>query len=117
MSNKLTTLGYFLKRLRDSGYYAHKIFDDYNEGDCRLWTIVIDPKVSSIFCTCYSGDPTFGDREAFLELYDGGQYLPNRLKIKTMSFEVLIEHLVRHGINNKAPEYVKKTKAKTTTSK
>ena len=105
MANKLTTLGYFLKRLRDSGYYAFKLFDEYREGDCRLWTIMIDPKVSAIICTAYSGDPQFGDQEPYLELSDGGQFLPSRLKIKTLSFEVLVEHLVKYGINNKALNY------------
>jgi len=109
MANKLTTLGYFLKRLRDSGYYAYKLFDDYSKADARSWTIVIDPKVSSIFCTCFSGDPNFGDNESYLELSDGGQYLPTRLKIKTLSFEILVEHLVKYGINNKAAEYTKNT--------
>ena len=40
MANKLTTLGYTLKRLRDSGYYAYKIFTDYSEVDPRAWSIV-----------------------------------------------------------------------------
>ena len=108
MANKLTTLGYFLKRLRDSGYYAYKLYDDYSNSDSRLWTIVIDPKVSSIFCTCFSCDANFGDDDPYLELSDGGQYLPIRLKIKTMSFEILIENLVKYGINNKTPEYNKR---------
>jgi hypothetical protein len=103
MSNKLTTLGYTLKRLRDSGYYAHKLFTEYSNIDPRAWTIVIDPNVSSIFCTCYINDPDLN--ESYFELYDGGQYIPGRLKIKTSSLEILIEHLVRFGINNKAPGY------------
>jgi hypothetical protein len=103
MSNKLTTLGYTLKRLRDSGYYAYKIFTDYSESDPRAWTVIIDPKVSSVFCTCYVNDP-FLD-ETYFELYDGGQFIPGRLKLKTSSFEVLVEHLVKYNINNKAPTY------------
>lgn len=96
MANKLTTLGYTLKRLRDSGYYANKLFAEYNEADPRAWTIMIDPKVSSVFCTCYINDPYLGD--TYFELYDGNQYIPGRLNIKTSSFEVLVEHLVKHGI-------------------
>lgn len=106
MANKLTTLGYTLKRLRDSGYYAYKIFTDYSEVDPRVWTIIIDPGVSSVFCTCYLNDP-FLD-ETYFELYDGGQYIPGRLKLKTSSFEVLVEHLVKYNINNKAPNYKEK---------
>jgi hypothetical protein len=107
MSNKITTLGYILKRLRDSGYYAHKIFTDFSESDPRTWTIIIDPGVSSVFCTCFVNDTFIGD--SYFELYDGGQYIPGRLKLKTSSYEVLIEHLVRYNINNKAPGYNKKT--------
>lgn len=108
MANKLTTLGYTLKRLRDSGYYAYKLFTEYSHVDPRAWTIVIDPGVSSVFCTCYLNDP-FLD-ETYFELYDGGQFIPGRLKLKTSSFEVLIEHLVKYNINNKAPTYTDKGK-------
>jgi hypothetical protein len=103
MSNKLTTLGYNLKRFRDNGYYTHKVFTDYARHDPRAWTIMIDPGCASIFCTCYVNAPEYGD--SYFELYDGGQFIPGRLKIKTNSFEVLVEHLVRYGINNKAPGY------------
>lgn len=96
MANKLTTLGYFLKRLRDSGYYAFKLFTDYNDSDPRAWTLVIEPGKFSVFCTCYINDPYFG--ESYFELYDGNQYIPNRLKLKTSSFEVLIKYLVQYNI-------------------
>lgn len=102
-NNKITTLGYFLKRLRDSGYYAHKLFTDYSKADARAWTVIIDPKGASIFCTCYQNDPYVG--ESSIELYDGGQFIPGRLKIKTDSYEVLIEYLVKFGINNKTRSY------------
>jgi hypothetical protein len=103
MANKLTTLGYFLKRIRDSGYYAHKLFTEYSEADSRLWTIIIDPGHSSIFCTCYVQDPLI--EETYFELYDSGQYIPGRVKIKTDSFEVFVRYLVEFGINNKTSTY------------
>ena len=96
MANKLTTLGYTLKRLRDCGYYAHKIFTDYGDHDSRCWTIVIDPKGMSVFCTCFVNEPFFGD--SYFELYDGNQFLPGRLKIQTNSFEILAEHLQKNNI-------------------
>ena len=96
MANKLTTLGYTLKRLRDSGYHAIKLFADYSEADPRTWTILIDPGQSSVFCTCYINDPFIGD--TFFELQDGNQFIPGRLNLKTSSFEVLIEYLVKAGI-------------------
>ena len=99
MANKLTTLGYTLKRFRDSGYIANKLFNDYSSQDPRAWTIVIDPGGYSVFCTCYINDPYIGHN--FFELYDGGQYLPGRLKLQTSSFEVIVEHLVKHNIVGK----------------
>ena len=96
MANKLTTLGYILKRFRDSGYVSNKIFADYAEIDPRAWSIVIDPGVASVFCTCYINDPYIG--ESFFELFDGNQYIPGRLKIQTSSFEVIVEHLVKYNI-------------------
>ena len=106
MSNKLTTLGYTLKRLRDCGYYSHKLFTGYGDADPRMWTIMIDPGCASVFCTCYVDDPLID--ATYLELYDGGQYIPGRFKIKTDSFEVLIEKLVSFGINNKSVTYPSK---------
>ena len=43
MANKITTLSYFVKRLKDSGYVVYKMFDEYSEADPRNWTVLIDP--------------------------------------------------------------------------
>lgn len=107
MANKVTTLGYFKKRLRDSGYVVDDIFKYYSEVDPRQWTIIIDPGCASVMCTCYvNANPDniqqsqIGDW--YFELYDGGQFIPNRMVIKTSSIEVLIGHLVRFNIDHKA---------------
>jgi len=112
MSNKITTLGYTLKRLRDSGYFVNKLFTDYNDADPRSWTVVIDPGGTSVFCTCYVNDPYIG--ESYIELYDGGQYIPGRLRLKTASYEVLVSTLVQYGINNKASTYTNNSKDRQT---
>lgn len=96
MANKLTTLGYTLKRFRDCGFVANKIFAEYGDTDPRMWTIVIEPGVCSVFCTCYVNDPYIG--QSFFELFDGNQYIPGRLKLQTSSFEVIVEHLAKHNI-------------------
>lgn len=101
MANKVTTLGYTLKRLRDAGYVVDRLFTNYSETDPRSWTVVIDPGAASVFCTCYINDPYIG--ESYFELYDGNQYIPSRLKIKTSSFEVLIEQLTRLNILGSQP--------------
>ena len=104
MANKITTQSYFIKRLKDSGYMVYKIFDEYGEADPRSWTVMIDPGNASVFCTCYvNHHGMFG--ETFFEFYDGGQYIPERFKLKTDSIEVIISYLVKYGINNKSELY------------
>lgn len=106
MSNKITTQSYFIKRLKDSGYVVFKMFDEFGEADPRSWIVLIDPGVASVFCTCYvNHKEMFG--ETYFELYDGGQYFPEKYKLKTDSIEVIIAHLVKHGINNKSETYTK----------
>lgn len=99
MSNKLTTQSYFIKRLKDSGYEVWKVFDNYNESDARSWTIVIDPGIASVFCTCFLNHESWEDN--YFEFSDGGRYIPQKFKLKTDSIEVVVAHLVRYGINNK----------------
>ena len=104
MANKLTTLGYFKKRLRDSGYIVDDLFRGYTRTDPRAWSVIIDPHCASVFCTCYLNEPNMGD--AYFEIYDGGQFInPGRVKIKTNSIEVFITYLVRFSINNKSFGY------------
>lgn len=102
--NKVTTCSYFIKRLRDSGYVADKLFSDYSETDSRSWTSIIDPTGSSILVTCYNNYNYLG--EEYFEMHDGGQYIPEHFKIKTSSIEVIIEYLVKFNINNKSSSYV-----------
>ena len=96
MANKVTTLGYTIKRLKDSGYTVYKLFAKYSKADSRAWTIVIDPGNTSVLCTSFVNDKNIGD--SYIELYDGNQYIPGKRKIKTSSFEVLVEHLYSLGI-------------------
>lgn len=108
MANKLTTIGYFVKRLRDSGYVVDKLFTKYGYTDPRSWTIVIDPGNASVFCTCYQNDPNLGC--SYFELYDGGQFIPKKFNVDTNSIEVIITYLVKYGINNKSRNYNNKDK-------
>ena len=43
--NNITTGGYFLNRLRDSGFVAIRLFKDYPISDPRKWTIMVDPSL------------------------------------------------------------------------
>ena len=103
--NKITTVSYFIKRLRDSGYVTDKVFTDYSQSDPRCWTVVVDPKVSSVMITCFNNKNYLG--EEYFEISDGNQFVPDNFKIKTSSIEVLIEYLVKFGINNKSSQYKK----------
>lgn len=102
-SNKLTTMGYFINRLRNSGYIVDKLFNNYSMTDPRAWTIIIDPGVASVLCTCYINRNDIGD--VYFEIYDGGQFIPEKLKIKTNSIEVIVGYLAKFGIHNKAKDY------------
>ena len=105
MANKITTLSYFTKRLKDSGYEVWKLFDAYSESDDRCWTIVIDPGVASIICTCRvdSGDWD----KSYFELTDGDRFIPRGFKLATNSIEVFITYLVKFNINNKSEKSVR----------
>lgn len=111
-NNKLTTLGYFKKRMRDSGYVVDEIFRNYAYTDPRSWTVIIDPRVSSIMCTCYVNANKDDLRQSnigdfYFEFYDGGQFIPSRFIIKTSSIETIIEYLSKLSINNKSEQYDK----------
>lgn len=104
--NKVTTVGYFVKRLRDSGYICDKIFTHYNNADCRSWTAIVDPGKASIFITCVNNKNELG--EEFFEMHDAGQFIPDNFKIKTSSIEIIVEYLVKFGIHNKSYDYQKR---------
>ena len=113
MSNKLANESYFLKRLRDSGYNTIRLFNKYSDADNRKWTILIDPGVASVYCTCYEITDVINDKfVTYFELYDGGRYIPTRYCIDTESIEVILDYLVRFNINNKHPDYGKSKKSK-----
>jgi hypothetical protein len=101
--NRVTTCSYFIKRLRDSGYVVDKLFNDYADSDPRSWTAIVDPNVASILVTCYNNHNDLG--EEYFEMHDGGQFIPERFKIKTSSIEVIVEYLVKFNINNKSSTY------------
>ena len=47
--NKLKTPGYFIKRLKDNDFVTLRIFDKYSDSDPRKWTVLVDPKGSSVY--------------------------------------------------------------------
>jgi len=103
LKNKLTTLGYFIKRLKDNNFYVIKLFNAYSYSDPRAWTVMIDPGNASIVCTCYLNKSDF--KTSYFELYDGDQFIKNRINLKTSSIETFIEYLFKCGAKNNAPDY------------
>ena len=112
MYNKLRKQAYLIRRLRDSGYSVERDYSGYSEVDPRIWTMVINPYKDSIMCTCFAnnGEADGIDIESscFFEMYDGGQYIPGRLKVDTSSFEVFVTYLMKLGIkpvyDNRSPQ-------------
>lgn len=95
--NKLKTAGYFIKRLRDSGFETIRVFNGYSDSDPRKWTVLIDPGQSSLFITCYENIPFKG--EFLFEFDDGNQFFRNNYSLKTHSIEVVVNKLLEGGVN------------------
>lgn len=96
--NKLKTPSYFIKRLRDNGFIAIKLFSVYSKSDPRRWTVMVNPTECSVIITCYNNKDGFGD--VMFELSDGGVSMPKNLLINTNSIEVIIDYLITHGVSN-----------------
>ena len=101
--NKITTLSYFVKRLKDSGFNTWKIIDNYAESDPRKWTVMVDPGNASLFITCYINKDFRSDR--MFEFNDGGRVFPRNFSIKTTSMEVIVTTLLEKGISQIKDDY------------
>jgi hypothetical protein len=102
--NKITTCGYFLNRLRDSGFIAIRLFKDYGILDPRRWTIMVDPGVSSLIITCYENKDFQGD--IVFEFNDGGNKFPKNYNVKTQSMEIIVTMLIERGILQKTTDSI-----------
>lgn len=97
--NKISTPSYFIKRLKDNGYYVWRMFDKYGPHDPRRWTVLIDPGGFSVWITCYTNKLERDD--TLFEIHDGGIRIPKNLHIKTQSIEPVISYLIKFGVENK----------------
>lgn len=99
--NKITTQGYFIKRLRDDGYYVIRIFDNYSDDDKRKWTIIINPSTDSIFLTCIdNGEWPY---RGMYKIDDDNKSLPHNFYINTDSIDVILKHLKEFNIEKREP--------------
>lgn len=100
ISNKIKTAGYFIKRLKDSGFVVFKMFNAYSNTDPRRWTVLVDPGVTSVYVTCYSNKNEIN--ETLFEIDDGGHLFSKGTFYKTDSIETIISSLIQKGVNNDA---------------
>ena len=98
--NKLKTAGYFIKRLKDSGFVTLRIFDKYNDKDTRKWTVLVDPSGASVYITCFENTPFLG--EYLFSFHDGNQHFKGNFSLKTDSIEVVVQRLLKNSVNQKA---------------
>ena len=94
--NSITTQGYFIKRLRDSGYTTCRIFSGYKIYDPRRWTILLNPEEEAVFIKLVQNKREYGD--IYFEISDGGLRFPKNYGINTDSFEVILSFLTEKGI-------------------
>ena len=109
--NKITTPSYFVKRLRDNGFIALRLFNGYGAHDPRRWTVLIDPGGSSVFVTCFQNKEFLND--IMFELNDGGIKIAKNYSIKTDSIEVIVRYLLERGVCNQPQQssyYMEKPK-------
>ncbi len=99
VKNKITTGSYFIKRLRDSGFVAIRLFKDYDIIDPRRWSIMVDPGGASLIITCYENKNFKGD--VAFEFNDGGNKFPKNYNIQTKSMEIIVTALIERGIPQK----------------
>ena len=109
MKNKISTLGYFVKRLKDNGFVVWKIFNKYNIGDPRKWTVLINPSFQSVYITCMINLEGLDDTPAFM-FDDGNVYIKKNTLIKTTSMESIITHLVENNVTQDVEQFKKELK-------
>jgi len=97
MKNKIYTLSYFKKRLKDSGYIVWDIMNKYAMEDPRKWTVLVNPSIESVYITCIVNRNELGQLPEF-EINDGGMRFQKNLTLMTSSMEVIINLLSRKGI-------------------
>jgi len=94
--NKISTPGYFIKRLKDNKFITFRIFANYAESDPRRWTVLVEPGKSSVYITCYE-NRNF-NKQIMFEFNDGEQLYPRNYSIQTDSIEVVVMNLINKGV-------------------
>jgi hypothetical protein len=106
MKNKIKNCSYFTKRLRDNDFVVWKIFSEYNIGDSRKWTILVNPGMESVYITCFVNNE-YLDYQPSFSFADDSSRFKNNLKLKTTSMEVIMTYLIEHGVSPDSNLYKK----------
>jgi len=110
MRNKISTLSYFIKRLKDNKYVVWKIFDGYYIGDRRKWTVLVNPGFHSVYITCYIDNESLQNEPVF-SFDDGGAWdMKSNEKLQTKSMQIVINRLIEAGVTPDSTQYVKENK-------
>mgnify|MGYP006447311777 CR=1 FL=1 len=106
LTNKISTMSYFIKRLKDSGFVVWKMFNKYSLGDHRRWTILINPGYHSLYITCSMNDEELSATPRF-DFNDGGWSIKSKCTLSTKSMEVIMNFLNENGITPDSSLYKK----------
>ena len=104
MKNNISTLSYFIKRLKDNNYVVWKVFNKFGDHDPRKWTIMVNPGEESVYITCYINTDEIGSIPVF-EIQDGTSIFRNYAKIQTRSMEIIIKNLLKRGIQQDSKSF------------
>jgi hypothetical protein len=107
MKNRIQTLSYFKKRLKDNGYVIWDVMNKYALEDPRKWTVMINPSIESVFVTCVVNREELGALPEF-QFDDGGMRFQKNLTLKTSSMEVVVNLLNNKSILPDNSLYIKK---------
>jgi hypothetical protein len=90
--NKLYTLSYFRKRLREVGINTEILVGEYGDQDKRYWTISIDDNMK-IICTCLKYTESDGSTVSKFHFSDCKQSFKMDMVRETVSMEDIISML------------------------
>lgn len=85
--NKLYTLSYFRKRLREAGILSDVVIDKFHKDDPRYWMLLLSRNYLNLFLICYKKDEDFFFKIQTPLYYD--------FEIRTKSMKVIIDSIAK----------------------
>ena len=94
--NKITTQGYFIRRLRQSGFFVSRVYDRYSESDSRKWTVVINPTEALVSIDINSGQSIKEiniEKTALKTNLEAAEEISRQIKIRDLSGLIVIDFI------------------------